>query len=283
MKQSEDELLGLSAPLAFAWAARHCASTCRWHHGIWQYLRILGLVSSAARHREFFESVFTPLAGDGGYRRVLVSGAADYGMLDVVMRAYGAAALELSALDVCPTPMKTCQWYAAQQGISVTTAVGDILAFEAAAPFDIVCSHSFLQFFTPAARTDLMARWHRLLRPGGKVVTVSRIAGAGETADGFGAAKGAQFHARVLQEAERSRARLGIAPDILADHAAHYIAGAARHRLSSLDEAERLFRAGGFALDILQLKHRDGTVGAAESGPGVAQNAAYALIVATRV
>ena len=76
MKPSGDELLRLSAPLAFAWAGRYCTSSCRWHHGIWQYLRILGLVSSAARHRAFFEGALGALAEDGGYRRVLVSGAA---------------------------------------------------------------------------------------------------------------------------------------------------------------------------------------------------------------
>jgi hypothetical protein len=36
----------------------------------------LGLVSSAARHRAFFEGALGALAEDGGYRRVLVSGAA---------------------------------------------------------------------------------------------------------------------------------------------------------------------------------------------------------------
>ena len=153
MKQSVEELLRLSAPLAFAWADRFCASSCRWHHGIWQYLRILGLVSSAARHREFFEAEITPLTNTDGFRRVLISGAVDYGMLDVVLRAYGDATLELTAMDICQTPMKTCLWYAERQGISVATAVGDVLAFEAAEPFDIVCSHSFLQFFTPASRS----------------------------------------------------------------------------------------------------------------------------------
>lgn len=68
MKHSEDALLGQSAPLAFDWAARYCAASCRWHHGIWQYLRILGLVSSAARHRDFFEAEITPLANDDGFR-----------------------------------------------------------------------------------------------------------------------------------------------------------------------------------------------------------------------
>ena len=98
MKPSEDELLRLSAPLAFALARRYCASSCRWHHGIWQYLRLLGLVSSAARHQEFFQTELGALARGGalpqggGYRRVLISGAADYAMLEVVAGAYGGGA-----------------------------------------------------------------------------------------------------------------------------------------------------------------------------------------------
>ena len=196
-------------------------------------------------------------------------------MLDIVLRAYGDAALELTAMDICQTPMKTGQWYAERQGISVATAVGNVLAFESAEPFDIVCRHSFLQFFTPAARTKLMARWRGLLRPGGKVVTVTRIASAGYIA-------GVAFRARVLREAERGRTRLDIAPELLADHAARYIAGAARHHLSSIAEAERLFGAGGFSLDKLELKRSAGAVGAAEAGSGVAHDATYALIVATR-
>jgi SAM-dependent methyltransferase len=239
----------------------------------------LGLVSSAARHREFFQAELGALAGDGGYRRVLVSGAADYAMLEVVAGAYGGAALLPTVVDICQTPIETCRWYAERQGISLATKAGDILDFDADEPFDIVCSHSFLQFFTPAARTKLMARWHRLLRPGGKVVTVTRIA----SGDAFDKAKSAAFRDRVLSEAERNRALLDIAPETLADHAARYAAGAARHHLGSRREVARLFEAGGFSLDRLELQHMDGAVGAGESGPGLNQDAAYALIIATRI
>jgi len=284
MKPSEDELLRLSAPLAFALARRYCASSCRWHHGIWQYLRLLGLVSSAARHQEFFQTELGALARGGalpqggGYRRVLISGAADYAMLEVVAGAYGGGALLPSLVDICQTPIETCRWYAERQGISLATKAGDILDFDADEPFDIVCSHSFLQFFTPAARTRLMARWHRLLRPGGKVVTVTRISSGGA----FNKAKSAAFRDRVLSEAERHRALLDIAPETLADHAARYAAGAARHHLGSGEEVARLFEAGGFSLDRLELKRAEGSVGAGEGGPGLNQGAQYALIVAAR-
>jgi SAM-dependent methyltransferase len=184
----------------------------------------------------------------------------------------------LSALDICRTPMETCRWYSERRGITIATAVGDILAFDAAEPFDVVCSHSFLQFFTPAQRTTLMARWHRLLRPGGKVVTVTRI----ESGDAFDGAKSAAFRARVLREAERNRALFDIEPGVLADHAARYAAGAARHHSSSREEVARLFEAGGFSLDRMELQHIGGPVDAGENGPGTAQGGAYALIVATR-
>ncbi|MEM1346466.1 MAG: class I SAM-dependent methyltransferase, partial [Pseudomonadota bacterium] len=50
----------------------------------------------------------------------------------------------------------------------------DILAYEGA-PFDVILAHSFLNQFPPAGKRALLAGWRRLLRPGGHVLTSTRL------------------------------------------------------------------------------------------------------------
>ncbi|NJN51942.1 MAG: hypothetical protein HC809_09375 [Gammaproteobacteria bacterium] len=42
-------------------------------------------------------------------------------------------------------------------------------------PFDVMCTHSILTYAPIAGRQALVANWRVLLRPGGRVITVSRL------------------------------------------------------------------------------------------------------------
>src|SRR3546814_11783469 len=50
-----------------------------------------------------------------------------------------------------------------------------VLDYDGGARFDVVCTHCFLGYFTPEQRPALMAKWFSLLRPGGRVLTVTPI------------------------------------------------------------------------------------------------------------
>ena len=65
-------------------------------------------------------------------------------------------------LDLCATPLRLNEWYAARHGLAVRAVCSDILAFAQASPFDMICTHSFLGRFAPEVRPKLVARWHEL-------------------------------------------------------------------------------------------------------------------------
>src|SRR5688572_27639449 len=110
---SVDEPLAESAPLARKLAPSLCAvdprtgERCDWQHGLWQTLRLLGLITTPVHHAEFFRGAFAGLE-DGA--RILVSGTADYAMLAQVIAVSREA--KITVLDVCGTSVELNRWYA---------------------------------------------------------------------------------------------------------------------------------------------------------------------------
>ena len=174
-----DEPLAESAPVAFALASRLCAGdpgsadSCLWYHRIWQYLRLLDIITSIRTNTAFLHATLQRLAPT--HPRVLISGSADYGMLAHVREAYGPRPLDVTILDRCATAVAINQWYADRYGMTLTPVCGDALAVESGRPFDLVCTHNFLGRFDDEARQRLVNRWHAVLRPGGVVVTTQRV------------------------------------------------------------------------------------------------------------
>jgi len=168
------EPLAESAPLAHAWAERHCDS-CGWYHGAWQYLRLVGVISGITAESAFFQSALRAIARDGD--RVLIAASADYGMLAQVIRAYRAAGVTpaVTVLDQCETPLLLNRWYARRFELEPVLHRGDIFDYEPDAPFDVICTHSFFSFVAPGRHAALVRGWRKLLRPGGRVVTSQSV------------------------------------------------------------------------------------------------------------
>lgn len=243
-----------SAPLALAFAAEHCAPgpgpspTCAWYHGVWQYFRLLDLVATPWKQENFFRAVFRELAVSGQYRRVLICGSSDYAMLALLLSAYREEGTdpEVTVIDRCETPLFLNRWFAGRQGLSLATSVGDALHHAAAAPYDLLCTHSFLGNFSPAQRTELLANWTRLLRPGGRLVTVQRIRPGATGRTAFSAAQAARFREKVREGCRAWPPDLGISPAELLARAELYCAGYASYPVSSRVELLDLFASHGF-------------------------------------
>jgi 2-polyprenyl-3-methyl-5-hydroxy-6-metoxy-1,4-benzoquinol methylase len=174
------EDLFAAARVAPSLAATHCrpqddGHSCAWYHGSWPVLRALGAINSPGSDDDF---LLRALA-DGfarGARRVLVSGAADAGMLARVTSVLPCGRdVRITVLDRCRTPLELGRRHAEALGMSIDTVCADILDHEADGEYDLICTHSFLTFFPPEARRRLLRRWWRLLRTGGSVVTAQRV------------------------------------------------------------------------------------------------------------
>lgn len=286
------EPLEESAPLARRLASQLCRKgpgveeDCSWGHGVWQTLRLLGLVTSPSYHAEFYVRAFASVGVGAGPPRLLVSGAADYGMLACVLAAFRAQGREpaVTMLDVCETPLALARWYAERASCRLETHRGDILDYEGPGGFDAVCSDSFLGRFAPDARVDLLKKWRALLKPGGSAITVVRLRpGSSGARIGFSAEQARSFAAATLRAANAAKVSLAFAPQEIADHAAGYAIRHFTYSIGSAGEVRDLFERNGFRVEILH----SGSVAMgnrqAASGPSARSDADYAKVVAIRM
>jgi SAM-dependent methyltransferase len=294
MIESEHELKQVlleSAPLARKVAPVLCRPDepsdrmCAWYHGFWQYLRLLGLAAAPQRHTQFFDEALGGLAGSGA-QRLVITGSADYAMLAQVNRVWTASGAggELAVVDACETPLFLCKWYAKLRSLRLTAHACDILRWTPAAGFDVACTHSFMAQFPRSTRGKLIAAWRRALKPGGRVVTTTRVDDA-DTPERFGftGEQVAAFADSVFERAHAIRERLDIDPEELRRRAASYAEKVVSHPVTSRAELVELFEQGGFQFERLELVTLAGAVDSAAAGPTTSKRATYAHIVARRV
>ena len=227
MQPVEEPILE-SAPLAWHLAPQLCrkdsatGENCAWYHRFWQILRLMGLGGSPAIHAEFYRSALGAASSDGNKLRILISGAADYSMLAHVLAALGARnpSPEITVVDICETPLWLNRWYAARASCQIETHSSDISEFEAARPFDAICTHSFFGQIPEDKRPGLLSAWQRLLRPGGVAITADRVrpASSGDPVR-FSTNQAQEFCATVRRHAEAMRETLQIDPPELARYA----------------------------------------------------------------
>lgn len=251
--------------------------SCAWYHGFWPTLRILDLVTTPDTHRAFYTQTLSDLIRNG-HRRVLISGSADINMLQQAWRAgdLAGAAPDVTFVDRCPTPAALARWAAARTGRCVTAETGDMLAYRGSG-YDIVCTHSFLGYFTDSQRDGLARNWAALLRPGGKLVTINRVRKDAPEEIGFTSRQARIFVDRAISAA---RAR-GLDSAAISVAASAYAERFRIRPVRSVAVLEALLTGNGFSIDRLEGQPPEGGLDA-ETGPTTPGGAHYVFIVATR-
>lgn len=253
------EPLAETAPLAWSLAARGCTAAhgCQPYHGAWQYLRLLGLNTTLLADRASFIAGFRD-AARSGLRRVLISCAADYGMLAQLLHAYRAEGVEPDCVmvDRCATPLRVSADYARRVGARLETVRSDVFALDLA-PVDLICTHSLLSFVAPAERTTLCRVWRAMLRPGGRLVLSNTIyrSRAPDT-DHRTAAAVERYRADVLAAAHAAPS-LDVTPEELTAAAAALRARAQTWPMLDVEELIEPIRAAGFRLDRIETTASD--------------------------
>jgi len=256
-----EEPLVESAPLAWRLAPQLCrkdpatGEDCAWYHGMWQVLRLMELASSAAQRVEFYRDAIQASCAGLRTPRILISGAADYAMLAVVIAAFDdrGATPAITVIDLCETPLHLSRWYAERKGYRIETVCADILEYRAPAPFDVVCSDGIFSRFAPVDRPALVATWREALRPGGRFMTTNRLR-PGSPEDrivGFSGERAQRFRDAVQRAMSERQEIIRIDPREVAERAALY---AVRHDtwpVASMEKIGELFEHGGFRIDTL--------------------------------
>jgi SAM-dependent methyltransferase len=272
------EALADAARSAHSLAARHCQPAegadpgCAWYHGSWPVLRALGLFHSLRSDDDFLVPAIAAAIRDGA-RRVLVSGAADAGILARVLAACPAGVtLDITVLDRCGTPLELNRRYAARFGLDIATLREDILGHAPARPYDLVCTHSFLTFFDADDRQRLVRRWFELLTPGGSVVTAQRVRpGEKELITRYPQAEVAALADHAEHLAEVAGAGIGVAPERARQLALAYASLHRTHLIENADLLRAPFDAAGFELRTFAPPAADAPIADRPGAPGNAQ------------
>jgi len=177
------ELLAECVPLAQRLAYAHCSAepqdrSCVHAHAAWPAARLVGLVASPSQDAPFWRDACSRIGAAGNRLRVLISGAADHGIAEVVLSALGPRSqlAQITVIDRCETPLRINQWYATRVAHVLETHCCDILAFDPETRFDVICSHGFIDQLAPDKWPLVLTQWHRLLRPGGIAIAINRLA-----------------------------------------------------------------------------------------------------------
>jgi hypothetical protein len=278
------EPLAETAALAHEFAAGHCdpARRCRSYHGVWQYLRLLGVNPAVTADRAFFISTSRTVARRSA-GRVLISGSADYGMLAQLSFGFRAEGVEPDYVlaDHCATPLEVNRDYARRAGLRLETIHGDIREV-AVEPVDLICTHSFLLFFDEDGRHALARTWYDMLRPGGSVVTTNPLFPPGWTPEASQTKEEVERYRGIVVAAAAAHAgTLGVSPGQLADEAALMRCWMKPHGLFSLEELRRPFEAAGFHIEHVGYGNNLTEGQGPFSNPG--RQANRAQIIATRL
>jgi len=286
-----DEPLHLSAPLAWRLAPRLCrrdpltGESCAWNHGFWQMLRLMGMITTPAHHRDFFAQAFAAAATGNPRPRILISGAADYSMLAHVLAGFreAGAAPEITVADLCETPLHLNRWYADRLAVAIETVCCNILEYRSARSCDMICTHSFLGQFAPPQRSELIGTWRQLLRPGGILLTVNRLRpSAADVWIGFSPEQQQAFRNAVLGKAGALRGIVEIAGDEVAKCADAYASRQGAYPIRSREELTELFARGGLAVEHLTSAPVAGIDRGKVTGPTTPGSAEYACVMARR-
>lgn len=291
--RSQEARLAASARTAWDIAPRTCrvdpatGASCAAAHGAWPSLRLLGIVGTIEYRSGFYVNALAALTPRQGALRVLISGAADHAMLGYVVAALGdrQGEIAVTVLDLCETPLEVNRRWAERAAHRIETVCCDVLKYEPSAPFDAICTDSFLGRFPAVARPALARKWHALLRPGGRVVTANalrpasapeRIVFSPEQAQALGEA--------TLRAAENTSLALPAAPAELARSAEAYARQHLTHAVRSAEEVRELFVDAGFAVDRLDTLRVAAAAAGNPAAPSVKKrNAEYLTVVAARV
>lgn len=263
------EPLGRSAPLAWSIAPNMCqddpetGGNCSVFHGTWQYLRLLKIIHSISSDRDFLLEAFANLARQGsGYQRILIAGAADYAMLSYLAAAFRneAAIPKITVLDICPTPLFLNRWYAREISLPIRVCHANIFDFEARRPFDLLCTHSFMWHVAPHRRTDLIAKWRHLVRPGGKLITSQRVlSGSANQGASWSSGEAAKIRDHVLEAVSRhSHLSAGLPAGLV--KAVVALKAHAKRRQHPIDAKKMidLLRSCGFSIETLEITSPEG-------------------------
>jgi len=166
------------ARFSWEWAPLLCDSQhdCCEYHRCWSLVRLIQKKGALPAGLPFFQEQLAGLVRQNR-NRVLISGAADTGLLALVCTVFKSldARPQIVMVDRCRTTVTQNRVLASYLGLDADIRQGDIRDIDCE-PVDAVIAHSFLVFFPMPDRQQVIDAWGRVLGAGGKVLMSGNIA-----------------------------------------------------------------------------------------------------------
>lgn len=201
---------------AYYWAPHFCHSSCRLYHQNWSITRFIQSGQTLPPHADFFIEKIAHYHRQG-HKKLLISGAADTGLLAVVQQAMMEHQIppqdfNITLIDRCSTVIEQNKLYAKILGLSVEFICDDILSTPLT-DFDIVLAHHFINFFSGDNKQELFDRWAKCLSKKGVLLIYNK------TSDHIGEARSITLNSQKidkrLSEAKQQIELLELPPEIL--------------------------------------------------------------------
>lgn len=199
-------------------ALNGCAQDCKGFHGSWPFTQLFNLLPTTLRDKDFIADQ-TAAAVEAGARKLVISGAADDGILKAMLSKLPSPPPDLAVhvIDLCDTPLKANVRTAERLGVNLSVAKADLRA-GLNVKADVIVAHNLLPFSSPEDKQVVVRAWADALSSGGLLCAVNRIKPkAAYGAPRFPLAVHDEMVQRILDLQSVSPYRDLITPELLAD------------------------------------------------------------------
>src|SRR6185295_19901887 len=135
------------APYQFR-VARNLCQACDDYHSLWGYERLAGLkANSFETERDLLQPLLNANLPPKG--TLLIAGAADAGLLSLILQSTRDYAPRITVADRCATPLAVCSRYADAHAKTITTAHVDLIVSPLPSKHDLAFAHNVLMLQPP--------------------------------------------------------------------------------------------------------------------------------------
>jgi len=155
-------------------AQKHCNGglpdefDCEWYHGSWCLLRCLGLVSNPFWHENFYTKKVSSFSS----KNIAIIGTAGISMPYLVSKLQPSS--NISIIDICATPLKSCESFSLQNNLNWNTLKKDIATFSTESNYDLIVNDAFLTRFPKENKKDILGHIAKALQKDGYYITTIR-------------------------------------------------------------------------------------------------------------
>jgi cyclopropane fatty-acyl-phospholipid synthase-like methyltransferase len=110
-----------------------------------------------------------------GARQILIAGSGDPGLMALVLQAAERSSVDVTVVDLCPTPLVTCESVAARWNTAIRTQAVCLSGMSFADEYDLIVAHSVLSYMPADLHDAVGEKIRQALVVGGSFVMATSV------------------------------------------------------------------------------------------------------------